>query len=390
MSSFNQAIESIKNKYYILEEFPLVQRDRFPENCLKRAMSFQEDKVEYYAAHLKNRELDGLLLDLVTTQNIDEINRAIKIICQRKSYRLIKLISILSQYHYDSKSINTLCKEMVKVYTEKQIETNSYIRKFGTREDKVIVLMQAISEEGQDMEAVCKKYYINEKSPLAMEGFLAYFCKCDKTAFLINCKIMITLIEAYSIDEIHEMTLNYLAKLNLIEFNDNVNLAILGKFGQPYVSPEWQHFSVGIRDKFAQWNYLYRLKIHCEGQPEKFRVMVKYFEHVRTNYQIKDGEILITDFGWVVLADVKGSSDSYLYDKRRFENEMLKWQQDEEKVPSFLGNNREIMTARRFMLTEDDSRCIKLTFEDIHYYYIEEVLDIKLGIEPDMRNHDIK
>ena len=41
------------------------------------------------------------------------------------------------------------------------------------------------------------------------------------------------------------------------------------------------------------------------------------------------------------------------------------------------------------MLSTKDAPCIKLTFEGIHYYYVVEVMDIKIGYEPDMRKHHI-
>jgi len=368
----------------------LIQRDKLPKNCLRNAMIVQEEEIEYYAARLKSRELEGLLLDLNSTKNMDEINRAVKIITLRNSQRIIKLISILSQYYYDSLSLNILCKRITENCTKKQLKENSYLHKIGMKDNKIVAFMQAISQEGQDMTVTCEKYGVSEKSPLAMEGFLAYFNKCDKTAFLINYKKMIILIEELPIQKIFEMLANYLNVFNLIEYIESVNLAILDKLEQPYVSVEWKPFSVELREKFAHWSYLYRLKIHCEENPEKLNALIKYFEYVRTSYEINEGEILIIDFGWVVLANVKGSMDSYLYDKRLFEKEMSQWEQDIEIVPSFLDGIKDIMTARHFMLTEDDSRCIKLTLEDIHYYYAQEVLDIKLGLEPDMRNHDVK
>jgi len=42
------------------------------------------------------------------------------------------------------------------------------------------------------------------------------------------------------------------------------------------------------------------------------------------------------------------------------------------------------------MLSDSDSGIIKLGFEDVDYYYTQEVLDIKLKIEPDMRVKEAK
>lgn len=389
MSGFKEAVNNIKERYFLFEEFPLTARDKFPKDCLKKAMAVEEDKIEDYAFRLKNKELEGLLLDVVPLKDKDEINRAVKIICLRRSQRIAKLISFLTQYHYDSSAVNILCKEMTLACNETQIKQGSFLWKFGKVNNKIAALEEAILEEGHDMDAVCKKYGISEKSPFAMVGFLTYFGKCDKTAFLINYKRMILLIQTFSVKAVNKMLSNYLNALSLIEYSDEVNMAIADKLGQPYVSADWKPFPTELRDKFAQWSYMYRLKIHCQGQPEKSRILVKYFEQVRTNYEIQEEQVLIMDFGWIILADVKGSSESYLYDKNLFNKEMNAWKNDEYALPAFIKERREILTARQFMLSTDDAPCIKICYEDIHYYYIPEVLDIKMGLEPDMRERNL-
>jgi len=390
MSSFHEAMGYIKAHLFTFEEFPLIERERFPRDCLKRAMDAGEARVDDYAASLKARELEGLLLDLVSAEDTDEINRAVRIIRLRISGRIIKLASILCQYHYDAPGIKLLCKEMANTIKAVNGDQVSFLGKFGSEEDKITALSKAVNEEGQDIDAVYKKYDISERSPMALEGYLDFLSNCDKTGCLINYKRIIILINNLSITDLTGTITNYLSSLALIENQDSVNSAILEKLGDPYISPYWQTYSTELRVKFAQWSYLYRLKSHCKGQEKKFELLVKYFNHVKTNYILTEEEVLITDFGLILVADVKGSAESYLYDKRLFDNEMAAWRQNSESLPAFLKRRANIPSDRDFMLSTVDAPCIKLSYQGIQRYYFDEVLDIKIGLEPDMRKYRIK
>lgn len=389
MISFQDAIELVRKKYFLFEEFPVVPKERFPQNCLRQAAEVDEAHIADYAFGLKGRQLEALMHGLTEAQDWRQVKRAVDILCIRRSQRLAKLIGFLAQYHYNSPSVSYLCERFTRACVEGQIKEESFLWRFGAEKDKIAAFENAIAGEGQDMEAASRKYGVSENSPMAIAGFLSYFNRCDKTAFLINYKKVIALMKKLPVSVVFNMIANYLKALNLVEYDDNVNTAISEKLGQPYISAEWEAFPTALRDKFAQWSYLNRLKIHCEGRPEKFRILVNYFEHVRTNYALSDGHILITDFGWLILVDVKGSNESYLYEKKLFDKEMDAWDNDENALPSFFSTKQDILTARQFMLSTLDAPCIKLSYEDIEYY-ISEVLDIKLGIEPDMRSLKLK
>lgn len=388
MSSFKEVINDLKTKYFLYEEFPLVDRADFPENSLDNAMKISDNDLENYTVHLKNKDIEGLLLDLVDAESVNEINRAVKIIALRSTKRILKLISYLSQYNYDSVGINILCANMSKI--KELSDSNAYIKRFGMESDKVLALVKVISVEGQNMDAILKKYNILPESKLAMDSCLEYFKGCDKNAFLINNQMMLRLINEFPAEKASEMLINYFDKLSLVEYLDEINLAVLYKFGQPTDSDNWHSFPQDIQDKFTYWCHLYRLKIHCKGQKIKFNVLVKYFEYVKTNYTIDELNTLITDFGDVVLADVEDDINIYLYDKYAFKREMTEWEFNKEILPTFITGGKNAISARDFMLSVDDPQCIKLTFDDIDYYYIDEILEIKLGLEPDMRSDSIK
>lgn len=389
MDSLKTTIESIKDKYFTFEEFPLIERDRFPADCLKKAMAVKKSEIESYAANLKTKEIEGLLLDVVLVNNKEEAERASQILLYRKSPRIIKLVSFLSQYHYDSYGVNFICSVLANKAGD-LLNENSYIKKFGNENDKVRSLAQVFGKEKQDLWNVCKKYGILEMCPLALESYLLFFLDCDKTAFLINYEKVIVLIRNYAEEKIHGILLNYLNGFAFVEYSDEINMAIVEKLGRPYVSQEWYPFSKELRDKFAQWYYLHQLKQHCQEQPQKFDLLIKYFELVRTNFTINEDNVLITDFGNIIIVDIKGKLDSFLYDKFLFEKEMAIWRESEEILPTFLRSNEKAMTAREFMLSTETAYCVKLTFSDVDYYYIDEVLEIKLGLEPDMRKNKTK
>lgn len=390
MSGFNEAITSIKERFFTFEEFPLVERGRFPRNCIKRAMTIDEYKVAAYALALTGKEVEALMLELTTSVDLAEIKRAVNIVCLRSSRRIIKLTTMLCQYNYDAQGVKLLCSEIVDADSNGNIPRESFLGKFGKAEDKIAVFTEAVLEEGQDIHAVYLKYGILEESPMAMEGSYSFFGTCEKTAFLMNCRLMIKLMEQYSKVKLTSILTNYLESLSVAEYNDNINLVILDKLGEPYVSPDWEAYDSHLWDKFAQWNYLYKLKLHCKDRPEKFHVLVKYYGQVRTNYTICDDSVLITDFGWLIMADEKECEDGYLYDRSFFEKEMAEWKSDPERVPTFLKKNWGILTAREYMLSTEDAPCIKFTFRGIHRYYIQEILDIKLNLEPDMRSIHVK
>jgi hypothetical protein len=57
--------------------------------------------------------------------------------------------------------------------------------------------------------------------------------------------------------------------------------------------------------------------------------------------------------------------------------------------PTFLRMDKKNLTARDFMIEEIEEPCIKLSYEGIDVLYINEMLDIKMGLEPDMRRKQL-
>lgn len=386
MSSFLETVEEIKNRNYILEEFPLVSRDIFPEDCLKKAMLIKEDMVFDYAVSLKNKEIDGLLLDIVSSENDEEIDRVSKIINIRISKRIVKLISYLSQYNYQSKSIDLIIKNIIGL--KNSLYNSGYLSRFAKADDKIEYFKQTLGKFDDDIHKTFTKYQISEKSPLALQVQLKFFADCEKNSFFINETVFCLLIKTTEKDRTIGVIKNYLDKLSVTEYIDEVNLIIISIFGKPDELSNWQEFDKSIKDKFLDWIYLYNVKRHCQGNKKKFKSLFKYFEHVKSVYEISD-DILVIDFGELLVAGQTGEINSFLYEKNLFNNE-IDTLEEFGILPTMLDENRDIMTAREFMLSDSDSGIIKLGFDDVDFYYSQEVLDIKLALEPDMRVKDVK
>lgn len=391
MSYFTETIDQIKEKFYTYDEFPRIERNLLPADSLKKALAVKESDLAFYAANLKGQELEGILLDLISSEDNSEIQRAIKIICYRISKRILKLIAKLTQYNFRSYGINKLRKEVYHSCDMSQFPNEQFINTFGSADDLVKAVTQVLLSTNTNIQEIYSHYDISEKSPLAYASSFIYFSRCDKTGFLLNydyfAHFLELFLELYPLKRTIPIISHYLDSMTLIEYDDRISNIIAEKFGQPYTSVEWEPFSNELRDKFAQWNYLQKLKLHCKDNPRKFQILLQYLPEVRTNYEIEEINALVIDFGALVIVDVSDRPDAFLYEKNLFETEMRAWKNEQGSLPTFLNKKKEPLSAREFMLSTKDASCIKLTFEGIHYYYIEEIMDIKIGYEPDMRKH---
>ena len=340
MSYFTETIDRLKAKFYTYDEFPLLDRQMLPADSLKKALAVKESDVEFYAANLRGKELEGILLDLVASEDDAEIQRALKIICQRISKRIIKLTSKLVQYHYQSYGIDKLRKEVFSSCDIKKFPDEHFLNTFGSTEDIVNTLTQILLKKNTNIQEIFSYYDIYEKSPLAYASSFMFFKRCDKIGFLQNYDYLASFLELFQPKRTMPIVAHYLNNMTLIEYDDRINNIIAKKFGQPYTSVEWEPFSNDLRDKFAQWNYLQRLKLHCENNPKKFQILLQYLPEVRTNYEIDEINALVIDFGALVIVDISDRPDAFLYEKTLFETEMRTWKNDEGSLPTFLDKKK--------------------------------------------------
>lgn len=406
---FKGIIDNLKSRFYTLEEFPNLERDLLPQQILKKAMNIPEAGLRSFAIGLSGKELEGLLLDLRDASGFDAIKRGTELLTIRLSPRILKLLTILYQYHYTSAGLNIALK---RIATARE---GAFIRRFGAEENKFAAVCSAIDECKRDIDQCFKTYSIHSKSPFAEEAVLAYLNYADKEGLMTNRGWIIGAIDHHRPDQLHQLIKNYLSSFALVEFHDGINLSILHKIGQPYTSPDWESYDLELRDKFAQWSFLHQLKLHSIGFPKKFTVLAKYYEQVRNSYTIREESLMVIDFGDIVLVDISTNPFSFFYEKGAFEKEIDAWQKskavqaawdkweesidiwptegEEERpepfVPAFLRIDKKNLTARDFIIEEIEEPCVKLSYEGIDVLYIQEMLDIKMGLEPDMRRKQL-
>ena len=409
-AGFLDVIKGLKDRFYTIEEFPLLDRGVLPQGILLRAMEVPKDKLEYFAFRLRGKELEGLLLELKDTYDEKIIERAYRILAVRLTTRILKLLAILFQYNYTSFGLITV---LDKLSTKIRLKENynaaeAFFWHLGQAEDKFAVLGQIIDEHGKDINKALRELNISSNSPFAQEAAFKYLKSVSKDGFTINLKWMVRTIENRTTEELQGLMTHYLSAFTIKEYHDGINLSILSKLGQPNISTDWAPYDRKLQDKFTQWYFLNRLKKHTISMPKKFDVLAKYHKQVRNSYEIAEEDLMIIDFGDIVIADIANRPYSYFYEKNVFEKEMAAWEKskvqedaanessidsiDKSQVsyqPTFLRMDKKNLTARDFMIEEIEAPCIKLSYEGIDILYINEMMDIKIGLEPDMRRKQL-
>lgn len=390
MVGLSDALSIIRERLFTFDEFPFVERARLPQGILPKIRSFKEDGFDARVGSLKSGELEALIFEAVEAEDLEDIDLACTVLCRRSSPRIIRLMVSLFQYRYKEAGMKALVNKLKEVCSQGFSREEGFINRFGAEENVALALSDAIKEEGNQIEEFFKEYGINKASPLAKETIIEYFASCEKMGFLLNSDMLTALIEEAEAEEVQKVIDYYLNSLTLIEYIDKVNIAIFKKLGDPYISVSWDYYRGEVKEKFGRWSFLWRLKEHCRGRQDKFSILVVYLEHIRTNYRMDEADALIVDFGHLVLADLK-DGDGFFYEKALFEREMKEMEASKEEedgpiaLPTFMRPYTEILTVRKFMLSEEDAPCIRVSFDGINRFYVGEFLDIKLGIEPDMR-----
>ena len=400
-------LNGLKDRFYTLEEFPLIKREVLPQGILSKAMEVPENEIESFAFRLKGKELEGLLLDLRDTAGDREILRACEILNHRVTLRILKLLTILFQYNYTSPGLSAALNRLAERIHARDKYTceEAFVRHLGQVEDKFSALCPIIEEHGGEISKAFWTLNINGKSPFACEAAFRYLTDPSGGGYTANLKWMVRTIECKTAEELQPLVTNYLSAFTAAEYHDGINLAILKKLGQPNISPDWAVYEKPLRDKFTQWYFLSRLKIHTISMPKKYKVLSKYFKQVHSSFEMAEENLMVIDFGDIVIADIADRAYSFFYEKDVFEKEMEAWEKsrqetatlsDEEAfekpapyLPTFLRIEKRNYTARDFIIEEIEEPCVKLSYEGIDVLYINEMMDIKIGLEPDLRKKQL-
>jgi hypothetical protein len=400
-------LAGLKDRFYTFEEFPFLKREALPQGVLARAMQTSAAETESFAFKLKGKELEGLLLDLRDATDQKEIERGCAILEIRFSARILKLLTILFQYNYMSPGLTAALFRLGRKIGEKERYTavEAFARHLGQAESKFSALCTIIETHDNDISKAFAALSIIEESPFASEAAYRYLRETSLEGYKANLKWMVRTIESKSAEELQPFLTKYLSSLDVSQYHDGVNLAILKKLGQPNLSPDWADYEKPLKDKFTQWYFLSRLKKHTFSMPKKYKVLSKYYKQVRSSLEMPEENLMIIDFGDIVIADIADRPYSFFYEKDVFDKEMEAWEKSREQeealwdetederpapyLPTFLRMDRGVYTARDFIIEEIEEPCVKLSYEGIDVLYINEMLDIKIGLAPDLRRKQL-
>lgn len=404
---FIQMLRSFQDRFYTVDEFPFIDRKNLPEGILAQAAQLPDDKLKDLAIGLKGKELESLLMDLRDTRDDVEISRGCQILVSRFTPRISKLLIVLYQYYSESPGINKAMDLMCsQLHTLNRVRPEeAFIWHLGNQQDKYEVVSQLMDQYNSIGECF-KALSIRENSPFAKEAAFRYLPIAPGEALRSNTKWIIMTIQDRTSEELHFLIQHYLEVIPLDRYHDGINLEILKKLGRPYDSLEWDNYPQKLRERFTQWLYLHRLRIHCMLHPKKFIILSQYFDQVIHSYEMEELDLMVIDFGEIILADVAKDSFSFFYEKESFQREMEEWKSavreaeqgslDSEaepptvRLPSFLRMDQQQLTARDFIIEEAEDSCVKLSYEGVDVLYIREMLDIKMGLEPDLRRSQLK
>ncbi len=387
MEALQQSLQRIRSRMYTLDEFPFLSREALPETLLPDVCQLPEEDLRDRATHLRGRELDALVLDLKDSRDPLAIQAAARLLRYRFSPRLLKLLTRLFQYNADSPGIVLATREMAEEAERLQRypEEGIFLFRFAGAEDITESLCRAVEEEGGCIDEFCSRYAIDPASPLARKTFLTYLASSSKEVLLRNKKWVLRYIEREEPEDLTPLIRNYLNSFAFAEFSRSINLKIRERLGEPHESVLWEPYTGKEREVFAQWSFLHELKVHSVNYPEKYKVLSNYYDQILSCKLTPDRQILIIDFGVMIILDPVDKPYSFYCRRSHFEEQMKLHGDSTQWLLSAMEKKGQAMTSRDFMIENREDKCMKLIFEGVESLYIGEMLDINMGLEPDTR-----
>jgi len=380
------SIEALRGRFFVPSEFPFIDPGTLPQGAL--AIVRAANTPAHAASRLSGRQLDALLLGYRAIEDAADQELVMRVIRKRFSGRIIRLIMALLQQDPHSVALCRLCSAMHEEADERDsyLDSGRFIWTFETDGGMIPSIISWINENRKDMEVFFTAFHIDQSAPLAEEIMYKYLPVCGRDGFETNRKYLKHIIEIMPAASLTELITNYLNAFELMQYPSGINQTIYEKLGDPYLSPEWEPYPMNLRDRFAQWKFIYLLKKRAVRYPAKFDVLSHYYKHIRNCRILEDSNIMVIDFGEVVVADLEDKPYSYFYSKKVFDREMKEWDDPDLQVaPTFARIDIKPVTARDYIIEAMEDDCIQLGYTGVSVLYIQELLDIKLGLEPDMR-----
>jgi hypothetical protein len=386
MSLLNNSIEALRSRFYTVEEFPFIDRSRLPEGIIKTALSIKPNEWDTFAVALTGKELEALLRDYVFLTDPQDQLKAAGILTRCMSARMIKLVIALYQDQFEASSLNLLLQKLKDEAQkqEKLPDVGIFIWRFGDLDDKSEAYREEIELDQKSIDGFFARFRLTTTSRLSIEIRLQYLIAADQAGLLSNQRHLVYLIEQLPAPALIGLISHYLGQLSMVDYLDGVNLAILDKLGEPLQSEEWEPYDDELCTSFAQWNFLHMLKLRSIRFPKKYMVLSNYYDRIRSCYELEDSKVMIIDFGEIIVADIGDKPYSYFYYRKSFEEEMDRFEK-EGVEPSFAQMDKELISARDYIIEDREGSCMQLSYEDMGTLYIRELMDITMGLEPNFR-----
>jgi hypothetical protein len=385
------ALKQISEKFFAFREFPYVERDRLPEGVIEAAAEVGWEEAGDYGAGLTGKELEALIMDFPSLEPGEERERVASILTGRFSPRLINLIFNLYQVEYHSEALRFLIKKFAEEADRRKQypELGRFFWHFGKQEDYIPGVKTVFREEIFELDRLFQIYAIAEDTPYALEMRRRCLEDAGYPLLLKNAGHLIYLIENAPEEHLTGAVTNHILSFDVLDSSDGVNEAVLKRLDEPARSEKWGGYSVEVRQKFSQWCYCHRLKLHTMGFPVKYKVLSQFYGNVRQCYALEGTQALVMDFHQVVVVDLPDDPHSWFYLKDDYDREIRKWKEFGYQ-PAFLKPDEPRISARDHIIENKEDVCILLRYEGVDKLYIKELMEIRLGLVPDFRGMSLQ
>ncbi len=412
-----ESIEALKEKFPSLEEragsSPKKDEeiDLFLEEIRNNLASgsdthpsFTKDREVELAIHAYGRQqvysnglIDNSLPDDGLLDVLDQI------ITQRFRRKLFYLGWMLLQQDFSNKgrlyAMKTLCRLMKARYPE-EYETTLPGKFCDIWEEGVpelaALLLQA---DCGTLKYFCRKYSVSLESGFGISLQTAYFSICSRYEFKTNREQLLNYFNTTLplIEYIHDESdlrypelkslvhvfCNYLDKLEVIEFFDEVNFAVIEHCGHPaWGGIFWYCMIENIEDaaiKIYSWLEYKRIQKHFRNHVKGFDIWSEYFKYIKDICYDEINDFLAMDFGSFVAVDRKEEGRSYLYSKKHFNLEYEDYKErrdawDDDMDRSWHIIPEHVVTARELVIDDNRGQIYSVGYDRVHILYLREIL----------------
>ena len=390
LGKFSAAMESVRERFFTIEEYPYLDRGRFPDKIIETIMTLPPEDLQDYAAKLTSKEMEALLLDLPKAGTFAELERIGTVLNSRFSSRITRLFFALYQEHYDTVAMQTIMRRMILEANRRWIfpDSGAFFWAFGESDDIFEALKNEFITSWRTLDDFFAAYKIRTDTRLAVEIRIQCFSDAGLAMIHTNSKHLLYLLERLQDNELRMLITNYIRVSDVKNCVNSVNLMILERMGEPAKSEKWQNYNPSVVKKFSEWCFYHRLYLHSLIYPKKYEILSKYYGNMIESYELEESAFVV-DFGTIVVVDILNVPYSFFYHKWEFEREMKLWKEFEER-PAFYDAIPDKATARDYIIADQDEPCLLLVYEGVDLLYIDEILDIKMGLEPDFRRIKLK